>query len=709
MVEPSAGAALAAAACGVLLLFPACRLARQDKPPVARAVPTKLEKHGHVRIDDYYWLKNREDPAVLEYLKAENDYTARKMAHTAALQEKLFAEFKARIKQSDISAPYLRRGYYYYRRDVEGKNYPVYCRRRGSLDAPEEVILDVNQVAEGHKFCSVRGPEISPDGGIAAYAVDTVGRRFYEIRFRDLSRGGEFADRIARVTGNLAWANDNRTIFYARQHPETLRSYQIWRHVLGTDPASDELVYEEKDETFSCRIVKTKSERFLLIASQQTLSSEYRYLDASQPRGSFRVFLPREREHEYEIDHLGEHFYIRTNRGAKNFRLMRTPVNRTDPAAWQEVIPHREQVFLAGFELFRDHLVAVERKGGLLQLHVRPWGAPEGHYVDFGEAAYVADPVDNYESDTAVVRYSYSSLTTPPSVYDYDMNTRRRTLVKRQEIGGGFDPANYRTERLEAPARDGKRVPISLVYRLPFERDGRRPLLLRGYGSYGFSTDPRFDPYAISLLDRGFVYAIAHIRGGQELGREWYEDGKLLRKKNTFYDFIDSAEFLIRERYADPRRIYAWGGSAGGLLVGAVITMRPELFAGAIAEVPFVDVVTTMLDATIPLTTNEYDEWGNPEDKVYYDYMLSYSPYDQTVPGRYPHLLVTAGLHDSQVQYWEPAKWVAKLRAVKKDDNLLLLKTDLEAGHSGFTARDDSYRERAFRYAFLLDLAGIRE
>ncbi len=706
MTDGIAGAGPAAALV-MLLLLSACRQNLRDSPPRARTVPQRLEKHGHVRIDNYYWLRNREDPAVLEYLRAENEYTAARMAHTAPLQEALVAEFKARIPQSDVSAPYFKDGYYYYRRTWEGKDYPVYCRKRASLDAPEEVMLDVNEVAGGRRFCSVTGVQVSPDQQMLAYAVDTVGRRFYELRIRNLRTGETLADRIPAMTGNLVWANDNQTLFYARQHPETLRSYRIYRHETGTDPGADELVYEEQDETFACHVARSKSNQYLLIASRQTLSSEYRYLDASEPQGALRLFLARRRGHEYEVDHAGGYFYIRTNHQAGNFRLMRTPEGRTELEAWQEVIPHQQDVLLEGFELFRDYLVAVERREGLIQLRIRPWSGAGEHLLDFGEPAYAAFPADNYELNTPVLRYQYSSPATPDSVYDYDMGTRERRLVKRVALGGGFDPANYRTERIHAPARDGKRVPISLVYRLPFERDGRRPLLLRGYGAYGISTEPRFDPYAVSLVDRGFVYALAHVRGGQELGRAWYEDGKLLRKKNTFHDFIDCAEFLMREKYADPARIFAWGGSAGGLLVGAAVTIRPDLFAAAIAEVPFVDVLTTMLDESIPLTTNEYDEWGNPNEKVYYDYILSYSPYDQTVPARYPHLLVTAGLHDSQVQYWEPAKWVAKLRAVKQDDHLLLLKTETEAGHSGLTAREDSYRERAFRYTFLLVVAGL--
>ncbi len=679
------------------------------EPPIAKRIPHKLEKHGHVRVDPYYWLRDRNNPEVIRYLEEENRYTDARMAHTGPLQEKLFQEFRTRIKQTDMSVPYRRDGYFYYTRVEEGKDYPIYCRKKGSLEAPEEILVDVNQVAAGHKFCSVTFPSVSSGQNLIAYGVDTVGRRFYTIYIKNLATGEVLKDRIPNVTGNVAWANDNRTLFYARQHPVTLRSYQIFRHVIGTDPAQDVLVYEEKDETFRCFVFKTKSKRYLMIGSTQTLSSEYRYLEADQPEGSFRIFAPRQRDHEYRVDHFGDHFYIRTNLKAKNFRLMRTPVQRTDVENWQEVLPHRDDVLLEGFEIFRDHLVAVERRDGLMRLRVLPWSGKGEHYVDFGEPAYLAFPTDNFEFDTPLLRYSYSSLTTPPSVYDYDMTTRRRILLKREEVLGGFDPANYQAERLHATAPDGVRVPISLVYRKGFRKDGTHPLLLYGYGSYGSSTEASFNPYRISLLDRGFVYAIAHVRGGQELGRSWYEDGKLLKKKNTFTDFMACAEYLVRGKYADPKRLFAQGGSAGGLLMGAVINLRPKLFRGVIAAVPFVDVVTTMLDDSIPLTTNEYDEWGNPNEKKYYDYMLSYSPYDQVEAKAYPNLLVTTALHDSQVQYWEPAKWVAKLRAMKTDNNLLLLKTYMEAGHGGVSGRYQRYRQIAFEYAFLLSLAGIKE
>jgi oligopeptidase B len=690
------------------LVSPAPTVAEPVRPPVAKVDPARLEEHGHVRVDDYHWLKDRDNPEVLGYLEAENAYTARMMAPTKPLQETLFREFKDRIKQTDVSVPYRKDDYFYYSRTVEGQDYPIYCRKRGSLDAPEQIMLDVNEIARGHKFCSARPGDISPQQDLLAYSVDTVGRRFYTLRFKNLSTGEPLPDTIPDVTGNVAFANDNRTVLYGKQDPKTLRSYRIYRHVLGTDPAKDELVFEEQDETFSTFVFKTKSKKYLMIVSSHTLSTEVRYLDADRPAEQPRVFEPRRRDHEYSVDHYGDSFYIRTNHEAKNFRLMKTKVGQTGMASWTEVLPHRDDVLLEDVEIFRDHLVVSERKNGLLQLRIRPWSGAAEHYVDFGEPAYVAFPTSNFQFDTTVLRFGYSSMTTPSSVYDYDMSSKQRKLLKRDEVLGGFDPANYRTERIYVAARDGKRVPVSLVYRVPFAPDGSRPLLLYGYGSYGASMDPGFDPFRISLLDRGFVYALAHVRGGEELGRAWYEDGKLLRKKNTFTDFIDCAEHLIAAKYGDPKRVFAWGGSAGGLLVGAVVTMRPELWNGAIAEVPFVDVVTTMLDESIPLTTGEFDEWGDPHDKTYYDYMLSYSPYDQTRKGAYPNLLVTTGLHDSQVQYWEPAKWVAKLRALKTDDRKLLLQTEMAAGHGGLSGRDDRYRERAFRYAFLLDLAGIR-
>jgi oligopeptidase B len=672
-------------------------------------VPTELEAYGHVRTDNYYWLNQRDDPEVIAYLEAENAYTDALMTHTDVLQETLFQEIKGRIKQTDVSVPYRIADHVYYTRYEDGKEYPIHCRRVRSPEAPEQVMLDVNTMAQGHEFFSVGQYAVSSDQDLLAYPVDAVGRRIYTIYVKDLSTGTVLPDVIPDVTPNLAWAEDNKTLFYTKQDPVTLRWYQVYRHVLGTDPAQDELVYEETDETFGCGVLKTKSKRYIVIASEQTLSSEYRYLEADNPGGPFKVFLPRERDHEYAIDHYGDHFYIRTNDQAKNFRLMRTPIGETYKDRWSEVVPHRDDVLLEGFELFDDHLVVIERKAGLIEMCIRPWSGEGEHYLDFGEPAYLAYASDNHELDTSVLRYTYTSLTTPKSVYDYDMVSREKTMLKQEEVLGGFQSSDYRTERLSATAADGTQVPISIVLRKGTRRDGSNPLLLYGYGSYGYSMDAAFSAERVSLLDRGFVYAIAHIRGGQEMGRWWYEGGKLLEKKNTFTDFVACAQHLVSERYTSPDRLFAMGGSAGGLLMGAVLNMSPDLWKGIVASVPFVDVVTTMLDESIPLTTSEYDEWGNPNDKTYYDYMLSYSPYDNVEAKEYPNVLVITSLHDSQVQYWEPAKWVAKLRANKTDQNRLLLRTKMEAGHGGVSGRYKRYKETAFVYAFLLDLMGLHQ
>lgn len=677
------------------------------KPPAAQIVPHELEHHGHARTDNYYWLRDRDNPDTVAYLEAENEYTKDAMAHVQPLEEALFEEIKGRIKQTDMSVPYRRDDYYYYTRYEEGREYPLYARKRGALENPEDLMLDVNVLAEGHEFFAVGRLAVSSGQDLLAYTEDAQGRRIYTIRFKDLATGEALPDVIPEVTSNITWANDNRTLFYAKQDPETLRSCRIYRHVLGTDPAEDVLVYEEADDTFSAYVFKTKSKRYLMIVSSQTLSNEYRYLDAGDPTGAFTLFLPRERGHEHAVDHFEDRFFIHTNHEARNFRLVSTPLDRTGQEHWEEVIPHRPDVLLEGFEVFRDHLVLEERRDGLVQLRVMPWDGSREHYLEFGEPAYLAGTNVNLEFDTTVLRYGYTSMTTPSSIYDYDMVTREKTLLKQEEVLGGFDSADYRTERLHATAADGVRVPISLVYRKGTERNGRNPLLLYGYGSYGHSLDAAFGSARLSLLDRGFVFAIAHVRGGEEMGRAWYEDGRLLKKKNTFTDFTACAEHLVEQGYTAPERLFAMGGSAGGLLMGAVVNLRPDLFKGVVAQVPFVDIVTTMLDPDIPLTTGEYDEWGNPNDREYYDYMLSYSPYDNVEAGSYPHMLVTTGLHDSQVQYWEPAKWVAKLRAVKTDRNRLLLKTNMEAGHGGASGRFKRYREIALEYAFLLDLAGI--
>ncbi len=675
---------------------------------MAKQISKELEKHGHSRNDPYYWLNDREDPEVIAYLEAENAYTEKVMGHTASFQEKLFEEIKARIKQTDESVPYKLDDYYYYTRFVEGQEYPIYCRRKGTMEAAEEVMLDCNALAEGHAYYNVRGRQVSSNQDILAYAEDRVGRRIYTIKFKNLTTGEAYPDVIEPATGNMAWANDNRTLFYTRQDPVTLRSFQVYKHVLGTDAAEDVLIYEEKDETFRTFVTKFKSKRYLAIGSTQTLSSEYRILDADNPDGAFQVFRPRSEEHEYHIEHFEDHFFIYTNDKAKNFRVMKTPVNNTAMENWQEVIPHREDVYLENFEIFQDFFVLQERSEGLTRLRIMPWRGEE-HYVDFGEPAYDASISTNLDFNTRLLRYSYTSLTTPSSVYDYDMQSREKTLLKREEVLGDFDPANYKTERLWATARDGTKIPISMVYRNGMKKDGQNPLLLYGYGSYGATIDASFRSYRLSLLDRGFVFAIAHVRGGQMLGRQWYEDGKMFKKKNSFTDFIDCARYLVDEKYTNPDKLFAEGRSAGGLLMGAVANMAPDQFKGILAGVPFVDVVTTMLDDSIPLTTNEYDEWGNPNKKEEYDYILSYSPYDNVAAQDYPHMLVTTGLHDSQVQYWEPAKWVAKLRTIKTDDNLLLLKTNMEAGHGGASGRYERYKEISFEYAFILDLVGIRE
>ena len=676
-------------------------------PPQAKIIPHRLEQHGQVRVDDYYWLNDRSNPEVLAYLQEENNYATAQRQHTVELEQTLFKEIKDRIKQTDLSVPFKQGDYVYYVRYEEGKEYGIYCRKKGAVTGPEEIMLDANVLAEGHEYFSLGNWMISPGQDILAYAIDTQGRRIYSIGFKNLTTGEILSDGIPSVTGNMEWGNDNHTLLYARQDPETLRSFQIYRHELGQDPAENKLVYEETDDTFSAFVTKSKSKQFLMIGVHQTMSSEYWILNADTPGGTFQIFHPRERGHEYDIDHLGDHFFIRTNDQAQNFRLMKTQVNGTQKALWQEIIPHRDDVFFEGFELFRGYLVVEERKQGLIHLRIIHHSGEQEHELDFGEPAYLAALGDNYEVDTPYLRFGYTSMTTPMTIYDYHMETRKKEFLKQEEVLGDFQISHYQTERLFAPASDGRHIPISLVYRKGFSKDGSHPLLLYGYGSYGASMDASFSSSRLSLLDRGFVYALAHIRGGEELGRQWYENGKLFQKKNTFTDFIACAESLAKQGYANSKKIYAMGGSAGGLLMGAVMNMRPDLFHGMVAQVPFVDVVTTMLDPNIPLTTGEYDEWGDPNQRDFFNYMLSYSPYDNVQATAYPHLLVTTGLHDSQVQYWEPAKWVAKLRALKTDNHRLLLKTNMEAGHGGASGRFKRYEETAMIYAFLLDLAGL--
>ncbi|HEV8630575.1 MAG TPA: S9 family peptidase [Thermoanaerobaculia bacterium] len=677
-------------------------------PPHAAPRPHELESHGKVRVDEFYWLKERDNPEVIAYLKAENDYLQQVMKPTEPLQEKLFKEIVDRVPQEDASPPYRRGSYWYYTRFTTGKEYAIVCRRKETLTAPEEVVIDQNELAAGHNYFSLRGPTMSSSGRLAAFAVDTVGRRFYTLRFKDLATGKLLPDTLPDTTGNVAWANDERTVFYTRQDRDTLRWDRVFRHVLGSDPATDSIAYREADETYSVFVYPTKSRHYLVIDSSQTLASEERILDADHPDGEWKVVEPRRRGHEYQLNHLGDRFYIRTNDGGPNFRLVSAPEATPGREHWQEVVPHRADVFLEGFELLKGYLVVAERQDGLVHLRVLPGDGSAPWAIDFGEPAYSADFDVNVDPESTVLRYGFESLVTPSSVFDYDLQTRQRKLLKQDKVAG-YDPALYRSERLWATARDGVKVPVSLVWRADRRQPAGNPLLLYGYGSYGFSTDAGFDSARLSLLDRGFVFAIAHIRGGQELGRAWYEHGKLLEKKNTFTDFIDVGDQLVKLGWTSPDRLFARGGSAGGLLMGAVLTMRPDLFRGVVAQVPFVDVVTTMLDASIPLTTGEYDEWGNPNDPQYYDYMLSYSPYDNVAAKTYPNLLVTTGLADSQVQYWEPAKWVARLREKKTGDNLVLLHTNMEAGHGGVSGRFQRYHETALWSAFLLDLAGLKQ
>ena len=674
-------------------------------PPVAAVRPHRFDEHGNVRVDPYYWLKDRSNPEVIKYLEDENAYTKGVMAHTEALQARLYEELKGRVLQNDQSVPFREGNYFYYTRLVEGKNYPIYARKRGSVSAPEEIMIDANALAEGKTTFLIRAWEVSSGEDLLAFAADTTGGRVSSIRFKNLRTGELLPDIVPRAIGGIAWAEDNRTLFYTKPDSVSVRPYQVYRHRLGTPAASDQMVYEDKDETYYVGVFKTKSRAYIMIQSSQTMATEYSYIRADQPDAPFKVLIPRERGHEYSANHFGDYFYILSNDHAKNFRLMRTPVARPSRANWEEVIPHRADVLLEDFEFFRDFLVLTERKDGLVQLRVRPWSGQNEYYLDFGEPAYLAYVSTNLEFDTPVLRYGYTSLTTPSSTFDYDMKTRQKTLLKRDQILGGFDPANYVTERFYTTARDGSRVPVSLVYRKGIARPA--PLLLTGYGSYGSSSDPTFSSDRLSLLDRGFAFAIAHIRGGSEMGRAWYENGRQLQKKNTFNDFVDVADDLIRRGYTSPDRLFARGASAGGLLMGAVVNMRPELFRGVIAGVPYVDVITTMMDSTIPLTTGEYDEWGNPHDSTFYRYMLSYSPYDHVEQKAYPNLLITAGLYDTQVLYVEPAKWTARLRAMKTDSNRLILRTNMEAGHGGASGRYKRWRDVAFEYAFLLDLAGL--
>lgn len=676
-------------------------------PPTAPKKPKEFHEFGHTRVDDYYWMRERDSAAVLDYLRAENDYAERYMSRYGDLVDRLFEELKGRETPRDDTVPFLQDGYYYYDRFEEGKEFAVHCRRKGSLDSPEEVFLDENELAEGHDFFHMNGWAVTPDGKRVAYAVDTMGRRKYTIVVRSIESGELLGGSIRDVTSAFAWANDNRTLFYAKQHPETLRWYRIYRHDAAGDPAEDFLLYEEEDETFDVSVSRSMSGRYILIRSEQTLSDEYRYVDADEPLGEPVLFAPRQRDMEYRVDHAAGRFFIRTNRDAVNFRVMTATPGATGRDEWKEIVPHREERLIESVLPFDRFLVVSGREGGLTRLEIVPLDGGDRYDIEFDEPAYYIETGDNREPETKVLRFVYSSMTTPETVFDYDVENRERTLLKRKPVGGDFDPGDYVTERVAVPARDGARVPMTLLYRKGIEKDGANPVHLYGYGSYGWTTDPRFHAHRFTLVDRGFIYALAHVRGGDILGRQWYEDGKLLKKKNTFYDFIDCAEYLIDQGYTSKELLTAQGGSAGGLLIGAVVNMRPDLFRAAVADVPFVDVITTMLDDSIPLTTAEYDEWGNPNEKEAYEYMLTYSPYDNVAAKDYPALLITAGYHDSQVQYWEPAKWAAKLRGYDTGTEPILLKTNMSAGHGGAYGRFESYREYAFMYAFLIGVLGV--
>ena len=679
---------------------------REVKTPSAKKIAKQLIKHGDVRTDDYYWLNERENPEVITYLQEENEYYEALTAHTNDLKESLFQEMRSRIKEDDTSVPYKYNGYWYATRYELGKEYPIFTRRFGKEDAEEEIMFNCNIMAEGFDYFSLGGLAVSPNNELAAFSVDTVSRRQYTLQVKNLRSGEVYKDKIENTTGSAVWANDNKTLFYTKKDPVTLRSNNIYKHILGTSPEEDQLVFHEEDETFTTFVYKTKSKEFIVIGSSSTLTSEYQILRADEPNGKFQIFSKRERGLEYSIAHYNNNFYILTNRdGATNFKLMTTPEDKTESENWVDFIPHREEVLLEDIEMFHDYYVLSERENGLNQLKIVRWDSGEGYYLPFDNETYTAYVGTNPDFDTEILRYGYNSLTTPSSVIDFNMRTKEKEVKKEQAVlGGNFHKQNYISERVWATARDGKKIPISLVYHKDTQLDGNSPLLQYAYGSYGHTIDPYFSSVRLSLLDRGFIYAIAHVRGGEYLGRKWYEEGRLLYKKNTFTDFIDCSKFLIEKGYTAAEHLYASGGSAGGLLMGAIINLSPEIYNGVIAAVPFVDVLTTMLDDTIPLTTGEYDEWGNPNEKEYYEYMKSYSPYDNVIPQKQPNILVITGLHDSQVQYFEPAKWVAKLREYKKDENLLLFNINMDAGHGGASGRFEALREVAKEYAFLLDL-----
>lgn len=677
--------------------------------PIASQVPKNLTIHEDVRVDEFYWLKERENPEVIDYLNKENDYYNAHTATSKDFQQSLFEEMKSRIKEDDSSVPYKYNGYWYITRFEKGKDYPIYVRKKESLEASEELLFDCNDMAKNHSYFRLVGLNVSPNNTMVSYAIDTSGRRQYKLHIKDLKTNQVFDEKINNTTGGSTWANDNKTLFYTLKDETTLRSEAIYKHLLHTDPKRDELVYEELDDTFGVSVYKTKSKKYLVIGSYSTLTTEYRILNADTPNGEFKVFQQRTRGLEYSISHFESSFYIVSNAdGAQNFKLSKTSETATQIQHWVDVIPHRESVLLEGIDIFRDFLVISERENGLNHIRISRWDGTDSYSLPFDSETYTAYTTANIDFDTSILRYGYQSLTTPSSIIDFDMLTKTKTIKKEQVVlGGEFKKENYTSERVWAPAADGTLIPISLIRHIDTKKSPDTPLLLYAYGSYGSTIDPYFSTVRLSLLDRGFIFAIAHIRGGEYLGRQWYEEGKLLKKKNTFTDFVDCSNYLIQKAYTSAEHHYAMGGSAGGLLMGVVINLAAELYNGVVAQVPFVDVVTTMLDDSIPLTTGEYDEWGNPNEKAYYDYMKSYSPYDNVSDQLYPNMLVTTGLHDSQVQYWEPAKWVARLRSQKKNSSQLYLKTNMDAGHGGASGRFEALKEVAAEYAFLLSLESI--